>query len=146
MSTTWRPHPIVRPVAIGVVRRGDRLLVVAVCDDAGAIKGWRPLGGTIELGERAAEALRREFVEELGEAIAEPRLITVLENLYEHYGARGHEIVFVFDTAFASADAYRRDSFQFQDGGVDNSAQWIELARFRAGTDQLFPVGLIEAL
>jgi len=57
-------HPIVRPVAIGVVRRGDRLLVVAVCDD----------------------------------------------------------------------------------GGVDNSAQWIELARFRAGADRLFPVGLIEAL
>jgi len=76
MSTTWRPHPIVRPVAIGVVRRGDQLLVVAVCDDAGAIKGWRPLGGTIELGERAAEALRREFVEELGEAITEPRIST----------------------------------------------------------------------
>jgi hypothetical protein len=44
------------------------------------------------------------------------------------------------------ADAYRRDSFHFQDGGVDNSAQWIELARFRVGTDRLFPVGLIEAL
>jgi hypothetical protein len=27
MSTTWRPHPIIRPVAIGVVRRGDRLLI-----------------------------------------------------------------------------------------------------------------------
>jgi hypothetical protein len=69
-----------------------------------------------------------------------------MENLYEHHGARGHEIVFVFDTAFASADAYRRDSFQFQDGGVDNSAQWIELVRFRIGTDRLFPIGLIEAL
>ena len=53
MSTTWRPHPIVRPVAIGVVRRSDRLLVVSVCDDAGAIEGWRPLGGT------RADAYRR---------------------------------------------------------------------------------------
>jgi 8-oxo-dGTP pyrophosphatase MutT (NUDIX family) len=85
MSTTWRPHPIVRPVAIGVFRRGDQLLVVAMCDDAGAIKGWRPPSGTIE---RAAEALRREFTEELGREITEPRLITVIENLYEHHGAR----------------------------------------------------------
>ena len=63
-------------------------------------------------------------------------------------GARpaGNEIVFVFDAVFANADAYRRDRLQFRDGGVDNSAQWIELARFRVGTDRLFPVGLIEAL
>ena len=85
MSTTWRPHPIVRPVAIGVVRRSDQLPVVSVCDDAGAIEGWRPLGGT-------------------------------------------------------RADAYRRDSFHFQDGGVDNSAQWIEL---RASA--LAPIGCFQS-
>ena len=54
MSTVWRPKPCIRALAIGVVRRGEELLVVAVADDAGVIKGWRPLGGTIELGERAA--------------------------------------------------------------------------------------------
>jgi len=63
-------------------------------------------------------------------------------------GARpaGNEIVFVFDAVFANADAYRRDRFQFRDGGVDNSAQWIELARFRAGAGRLLPAGPIEAL
>ena len=49
------------------------------------------LGGTIELGDRATDTLRREFLEELGEPIAEPRLITVLESLYVHHGAQGHE-------------------------------------------------------
>ena len=42
MSTTWRPHPGIRPIAIGVVRRGPELLVVAVCDDTGRIKGTPP--------------------------------------------------------------------------------------------------------
>ena len=81
MSTVWRPKPFIRPVAIGVIRRGAGLLVVAVADDAGTITGWRPLGGTIELGERAAEALQREFMEELAEPITAPKLISVLESL-----------------------------------------------------------------
>jgi hypothetical protein len=69
-----------------------------------------------------------------------------LESLYAHHGTQGHEIVFVFETAFAKADAYRRDNFQFRDAGVDNTAQWIDLARFRSGQEQLFPAGLIEVL
>ena len=144
MPTTWRPHPGIRAVAIGVIRRGADLLVVAVQDDAGAIKGWRPLGGTIEFGERAPDTLKREFVEELGLTIAEPTPIAVLENLYEHHGVRGHEIVFVFETAFTDSAAWGREAFQFHDGGVDNHARWIAIDRFRSGEQQLFPAGLIQ--
>src|SRR6185295_703374 len=101
------------------------------------IKGWRPLGGTIELGERAVDALRREFMEELGEPIIAPKLITVLENLYVHHGAQGHEIVFVFATAFTSAETYLQESFRFHDAGVDNAAHWVDIARFRNGQEVL---------
>jgi ADP-ribose pyrophosphatase YjhB (NUDIX family) len=59
--SVWRPPSIVRPIAIGIVRRGDELLLMVVRSDDGAIKGYRPLGGSIEFGERAAEALKREF-------------------------------------------------------------------------------------
>jgi ADP-ribose pyrophosphatase YjhB (NUDIX family) len=96
--TTWRPPPLVRPISIGIVRRGNALLLMAVRADDESIKGWRPLGGTIEFGERASNALKRELAEELGLAVTEPRLLTVLENLYTHHGATGHEIVFVFET------------------------------------------------
>ena len=108
---------------------------------------WRPLGGSVEFGERAVDdALRREFMEELSEPIAEPRLITVLENLYEHHGVRGHEIVFADETAFANRDVYRRDHFQFRDDGADNAALWVDVVRFRAGDGQLFPHGLLNSI
>jgi hypothetical protein len=85
-------------------------------------------------------------MEELGESITEPRLVTVLENLYEHYETRGHEIVFVFDTAFANAQTYRSESFSFRDGGTESMAVWVELARFRSGDERLFPAGLSDVL
>jgi ADP-ribose pyrophosphatase YjhB (NUDIX family) len=144
--SVWRPASIVRPVAIGVVRRRDELLLMAVREDDGAIKGWRPLGGTIEFGERAVETLEREFVEEIGLTIVQPRLLAVLENLYAHHGAAGHEIVFVFEADLAEGTHYRREAFTFDDGGVRNEARWVALARFRQGDTQLFPAGLLERL
>jgi ADP-ribose pyrophosphatase YjhB (NUDIX family) len=145
-NTTWRPPAIVRPIAVGVVRRGDELLLMAVKSDSGSIKGWRPLGGTIEFGERAADTLKREFVEELGVAIEEPKLLTVLESLYTHHDAVGHEIVLVFDARLADAEAYRTDGFTFEDGGVRNEVRWIALAQFQAGRETLFPAGLLDRL
>jgi ADP-ribose pyrophosphatase YjhB (NUDIX family) len=145
MSARWRPTQRIRPIAIGVIRRGAELLVAAVEDDAGGIKGWRPLGGGIEPGERAAEALRRELMEELGLAIAEPKLLAVIENLFEHHGVAGHEIVFVLETAFVDAQAYRCEAFDFSDGGgVACRARWMEIASFRTGEERLFPAELID--
>jgi ADP-ribose pyrophosphatase YjhB (NUDIX family) len=134
----------VRPISVGIVRRGDELLLMAVRIDDGAIKGWRPLGGSIEFGERAADALKREFAEELGLVIAEPKLLAVLENLYTHHDAAGHEIVFVFEATLADGAAYRRDAFTFEDGGVRNDVRWVALARFQAGQELLLPTSLLE--
>jgi 8-oxo-dGTP pyrophosphatase MutT (NUDIX family) len=144
--SVWRPPSIVRPIAVGLIRRGDDLLLMAVRSDDGAIKGYRPLGGSIEFGERAADALKREFVEELGLSLAEPTLLTVLENLYTHHGTTGHEIVFVFEAALTDETAYRTERFSFEDGGVRNDVEWVALARFRAGEAALFPVGLLDRL
>jgi len=115
-----------------------------VTDDAGALKGWRPLGGSIKFGERAEDTLKREFQEELGQAITEPRLLCVLENLYEHAGHRGHEIVFVYEAAFVDHGAYATDRFTFVDGGPVH-AEWIERSAFD-GEALLFPEGLATRL
>lgn len=145
-ATIWRPPQHVRALAIGIVRRGDDVLVGAVNDDFGATVGWRPPGGSIEFGERAAAALQREFMEELGLHIVAPKLLAVLENIYEHHGARGHDIAFVFATAFADGAGYAREGFHYMDGGVPNHARWVDAATFRTGRERLFPVGLIDHL
>jgi ADP-ribose pyrophosphatase YjhB (NUDIX family) len=136
----------VRAISVGIIRRGDELLLMAVRADDGAVKGWRPLGGTIEFGERAAATLEREFAEELGLAIAKPKLLSVLENLYTHHDAPGHEIVFVFEARLTDEAAYHRESFAFDDGGVRNEVRWIALARFRSDQERLFPAGLLEQI
>jgi ADP-ribose pyrophosphatase YjhB (NUDIX family) len=146
MSTRWRPQQSVRALAIGVVRRGSEILVVAVQDDAGLTRGWRPPGGTIEFGERAADALRREMVEEIGQSVAQPAPLAVLESFYEHHGAAGHEIVFVFEATFEDDGAYARERFEFADGDVMCRAEWIDVDRFRTGELKLLPRGLLDRL
>jgi ADP-ribose pyrophosphatase YjhB (NUDIX family) len=108
--------------------------------------GWRPVGGTIEFGERAADALRREFREELGEDICDLQTLCVLENLYTHNGAAGHEIVFVFSATFVNTVAYRRETYEFVDGKIRNEVKWVDNVEFLEGSQELFPVGLIQHL
>src|SRR4051794_697255 len=68
--TTWRLHSHIRVVAISLHWRNDRLLAAEVRDDAGRIKGMRPLGGETEFGESWQAALVRNFHEELGIGIS----------------------------------------------------------------------------
>ena len=106
--TTWRPHPHIRVVAIGLHWRDGRLLAAEVRDDAGRIKGVRPLGGEIEFGESWRDALMREFNEELGigvTIIGEPQM---MENIFVHEGAIGHEVMFIAEVAFRNAPSAAR--------------------------------------
>jgi ADP-ribose pyrophosphatase YjhB (NUDIX family) len=128
-----------------MVWREAELLVQAVRGDDGSVKGWRPPGGGIEPGERASAALRRELMEELGLQISQPRLLAVIENIYDHHGTPGHEIVFAFEAEFTDAGAYTREAFDFHDG-MPCQARWIDVGRFRIGEQRLFPVELVDKL
>jgi len=72
----------IRAIAIGIFRRGDRILVGHGHDAVKGERYCRPPGGAIEFGERAAHALRREMLEEVRAEIDEPRLLGVLENTF----------------------------------------------------------------
>jgi 8-oxo-dGTP pyrophosphatase MutT (NUDIX family) len=118
----------IRLIAIGLFRQGTRILVAPGYDEVKRERFHRPLGGAIEFGESAAEALRREIREELGLEIHDPVRLAVLENRFEYRGRPGHEIVFVFDSAFVDRRVYERGTVPIREAGWDGPAEWIDLS------------------
>ncbi len=83
----------IRPIVLGIIWRGDALLVFEAYDHVKDETYYRSLGGGIEFGERSQDALLREFHEELGVTLVGVRYLAALENIHTHNGQLGHEIV-----------------------------------------------------
>ena len=134
--------PQIRPIALAVVRRGDDILVFEGRDDSKDETFYRPLGGGIEFGETAVEALRRELREELAAELCNVVLLGVLENIFTVYGRPGHEIVFVCTADLTDRTRYERDDLgRILDG--DSPVTWQPLSRFTDGDEPLYPHGLL---
>lgn len=106
--------------AMAIIRR-PRDGALLVSDGTGPAREvfQRPLGGHVELGEYAAQTLRREFIEEIGQEITQLRLAGVLENIFAWDGGTEHEIVFIFTAAFADQAAYEiAEQFILDDAGT----------------------------
>lgn len=142
--TIWRPAAAIRFKALGLLRRDGMLLLAEVLDDAGRRKGLRPLGGTVEFGETAAEALIREFREELGVTVAPLGPPVFMENIYLHEGAQGHEVLAIFEAACAEGALPGGMRFAFhEDDGSPCFARWVALdALDTPEGPALFPSGL----
>ncbi|NZD48536.1 MULTISPECIES: NUDIX hydrolase [Rhizobium] len=141
--TVWRPSQQIRVKVIGLAWRKDRLLAAEVEDDSGRIKGVRPLGGAIEFGESREEALHREFREELETDIRIVGPWHLLENIYEHHGATGHEFIFAADIELADASLYERDEIHYSElDETAATARWFGRDSLRDVGIDLYPTGL----
>ncbi len=104
----------------------------------------RPLGGEIEFGESWRTALVREFNEELGidvTVVGEP---LVMENIFVHEGATGHEVMFIAEVAFPGGTFGAQDRIDFhEDSGEQIVARWFDLDDLDGdGAPSLYPTGL----
>jgi ADP-ribose pyrophosphatase YjhB (NUDIX family) len=143
----WRPPNTIRTKVIAIAENGGRMLVCEVLDDDGAVLGWCPIGGGVEFGETTVEALNREIREELGCELRIEGPPLVCENIYEHHGEKGHEIVFAFPVRFSDPVIYTRQRFQIREHtGHLHWVEWIDLARFRSGKATLFPKVIADQL
>lgn len=108
---------------------------------------YRPIGGAIGFGERAAAAVAREWLEEFGLRIDQLHLLGVLENLFTYEGRADHEIIFVFGGRLTDAAAARTPRLTTVDpGGQPHEAFWIDLAELEHGEVPVYPEGLLNLL
>ncbi|MDE0698689.1 MAG: NUDIX domain-containing protein [Boseongicola sp.] len=147
MSPSWRPPARIRVKTFGLHWNGDALLAAEITRDDGTPIGVRPLGGNLNFGEPWVVALRREFREELGVELSWIGPPRVIENIFEHEGATGHEVVFVADVEFADKALDAPASLEFAESdGTTRKARWYPMAEIRSGRRRLLPAGLETAM
>lgn len=140
----------IRPIAICVFRRDNRILVGEGYDPVKKERFYRPLGGRIEFGEQSQETIVREIREELGAEVTSLRYLGTVENIFTFNGEAGHEIVQVYDGTFLDESLYSRERLQGYE--VDEAWQgaftavWKTLDDLREGDVPLYPDALLEML
>lgn len=129
-----------------MIRDGNEIFVLEGRDEVKGETFYRPLGGAIEFGELASNAVRRELMEELGVDVAEARLLTVLENVFTYQGRLGHEVDFVFEVTLAEPARLRSGAVEaYEANGERIVCMWKPIADFRNGSP-LYPEGLLALL
>ena len=138
--------PAIRLRAVCLFSRADRVLVSFAVDPATGERFARLIGGAIEVGERAVDAVRREIREELGAGMAHERLLGVVENIFRAGGELHHEVLFVFDGRFADDSLYARSGLVVNEAGVDGPAMWMTIETLRTGPVRLYPVEALDLI
>jgi ADP-ribose pyrophosphatase YjhB (NUDIX family) len=141
------PHAT-RPCAFVLLRAGDRFLVSEMTDRDDGRVYYRPPGGGVEFGERAAAAATRELREEFGLDIDEPRLLGVVENIFEQHNGPHHEICFVFVAETTDEVLDRLDGTDVLDlsDGERETARVFRVDALLERARPLYPDGLAELL
>lgn len=139
----------IRVLALCIFRRGDYIFVAEGYDALRKQQFFRPIGGGVEFGESAENALAREVMEEINAPVKDVRYIGMLENIFEYEGQPGHEICILFDGAFV--ESFRNaDDYVVQGSDDDDvlyTARWMKVADFTLPeSPPLYPDGLLELI
>jgi ADP-ribose pyrophosphatase YjhB (NUDIX family) len=133
----------VRTLALAVLLHRDHVLCAEGYDEVKQQTFYRPLGGGVEFGERAADAAVRELREEIGREVVVRELLGVTENIFVFNGAGGHEVCFEYIAAFAPGAAPADLApVVCDEGGRPFTARWLPLAEVIGGMHVVYPDGL----
>jgi 8-oxo-dGTP pyrophosphatase MutT (NUDIX family) len=107
---------------------------------------YRPIGGSIEFGEKSAEALVREYDEELNVGIIIEQYIGCLENIFSIDEEMGHEIIQLYLVGFRDSANYEKELFEVIEGNKRAVAKWLLMDDVISNRKVIYPSGLIERL
>jgi ADP-ribose pyrophosphatase YjhB (NUDIX family) len=128
--------PLIEPTVLGVLARDDEFLLHELTAPTGE-PCYRPVGGTIEFGESSADALVREFREELGIEVDAGTPLGTIEDRFQWDGQQRHKLVIFRSAAFSDPSNYERERFENTDGR-ELQAVWKSLSEIQAEDAPLY--------
>ncbi|MGH0543392.1 NUDIX hydrolase [Bacillus cereus] len=133
-----------RAKAFGLATHHGRLLVQEY--HTGDETYYRPLGGSIELGEKSADTVIRECKEELHTEVEIINYLSCLENIF-HLGKEiGHEIIQLYSLRLLDTSLYEMEKMNIQDEQTVSYARWIPVTAFIQKEKALYPDGILKYL
>ena len=127
----------IRPIAIGLAIKNNKLLVSEGFDKVKNETFYRCLGGGIEFLEKSEEALKREFLEEINIDITVKDFLGISENIFTYQGKKAHELI-LFYSIDISDDNYQ-EVYKVIDDHSETIAKWINIEEFKNKSKILYP-------
>lgn len=142
----------INAVALGVVLKDRHVLLQRLSPRLIESRPFHPIGGFIEFGEQAADAVVREYREELGRRVDVLRLLTHYEHLAEFDARSIHEISLIFELRFAADDEpddlsplplYEQDA---RPDEQHDEAEWVPLETIERREVEVYPLPLFDLI
>ncbi|MFS0870362.1 NUDIX hydrolase [Paenibacillus xylanilyticus] len=138
---------MIRTVSLCVIRRGDEILLEETFDKNTSTTYYRPVGGTVEIGENSRQTVIREVKEEINAEISEPKLLGVIENIFKVQDQIGHEIDFIYEATLMETSLYKQEEIKGTEGDKTYYAVWKSLNDIKDNENiKLVPDGLAELI
>ena len=127
----------IRPIALGLAIKNNKLLVEEKFDKVKNQTFYRCLGGGIEFLEKSSDALKREFKEEINTDIVVKDFLGISENIFTFNGKNAHELVLYYDISIP--DEYYKNEYTVIDDHGESKAKWIDIDEFKNRKKILYP-------
>ena len=134
----------IRPIVLGVVRKGNKLLVSKGYDKSKNQEFYRCLGGGIEFLERSEDALKREFKEEINIEIELGDFLGISENIFNYKGKVAHELILFYEAYINDKDYQQK--YDLLDDDIETEAVWVDIDKFKNKELILYPAQIFNYL
>ena len=134
----------IRPIVLGVVRKGNKLLVSKGYDKSKNQEFYRCLGGGIEFLERSEDALKREYKEEINIEIELGDFLGISENIFNYKGKDAHELILFYEAYINDKDYQQK--YDLVDDDIETEAVWVDIDKFKNKELILYPAQIFNYL